>query len=247
MLIPSPKHTEADLELWRELEEADRVHAQAIGRRVGESIAAIREFVSRGPCYAGVSWGKDSVVVADLIQRVTPHVPLCWVRVEPIKNPDCEAVRDAFLSRYPAATYHEVEAWCTRDASGWHARGTLESGTEQLERLFGQRHILGIRGDESTVRGMRVGRWGLNAINASAPLGHWSAADVMAYLAAHNLPVHPAYAMMGGGRWPRQHLRVASLGGKRGEGHGRAEWEREYYGEALRRIEALKQPGELSD
>jgi len=55
---------------------------------------------------------------------------------------------------------------------------------------------------------------------------------------AYNLPVHPAYAMTAGGRWDRKHIRVASLGGQRGAQYGRREWEREYYGDVLRRLEA---------
>ncbi|TXH99574.1 MAG: hypothetical protein E6Q76_19695 [Rhizobium sp.] len=65
------------------------------------------------------------------------------------------------------------------------------------------------------------------------------AADVFAYLAFHGLPVHPNYAMLGAGRWPREYLRTAPLGGKRGDQFGRAEWEREYYGDVLRRLEVI--------
>ena len=39
-----------------------------------------------------------------------------------------------------------------------------------------------------------------------------------------------------GGRFPRDRIRVASLSGRRGDGMGRAEWEREYYGDVLRRL-----------
>ena len=72
----------------------------------------------------------------------------------------------------------------------------------------------------------------------AGPAGLVSAADVFAYLASRQLPVHPAYAMLGGGRYQRDRIRVSSLGGRRGDGMGRAEWEREYYGDILRRLEA---------
>ena len=64
------------------------------------------------------------------------------------------------------------------------------------------------------------------------------ALETFGYLAAHDLPVHPAYAMLGGGRWERDRIRVASLGGRRGDGIGRAEWEREYYSDVLNRLAA---------
>lgn len=62
---------------------------------------------------------------------------------------------------------------------------------------------------------------------------------MFAYLHRFDLPVHPAYAMSRGGLWDRDRIRVASLGGRRGEGMGRAEWERAYYGRELTRLEAL--------
>ena len=65
-----------------------------------------------------------------------------------------------------------------------------------------------------------------------------TAADVMAYLARFNLPVHPAYGMLGSGRYDRERIRVATLGGERGGGAGRREWESEYYGDVLNRIAA---------
>ena len=101
-LIASPRHTAADLECWAEFEHADRVYGKALSlqARVEQSLAAIRSFAAAGPCYASVSWGKDSVVLASLVRRVDPAIPLVWVKVEPIANPDCEAVRDAF--RVPA-------------------------------------------------------------------------------------------------------------------------------------------------
>jgi len=51
---------------------------------------------------------------------------------------------------------------------------------------------------------------------------------------------HPAYACSMGGALDRAQLRVAALGGDRGSGHGREEWERRYYGRELAEIERRK-------
>ncbi len=240
MLIPSERHTPADLALWAELEEADRANGERLLRsgKVERSLNTISLFSCERPCYAGISWGKDSTVLADIVSRLPKPVPLIWIRVEPIKSPDCALVRDAFLRTHPGVEYDEVEVWCRRDKAGWHASGTLEQGVAECERRWGRRHILGIRARESFGRKIRMLRWGESSTNGCAPLGWWTLADVMAYLAHHDLPVHPAYGMLGGGRWPRDRLRVASLGGLRGAGGGRAEWEQEYYGDVLRRLEA---------
>lgn len=70
------------------------------------------------------------------------------------------------------------------------------------------------------------------------PIIDWTTNDVFAALRMLDLPVHPAYAMSGGGRWSRDRLRVDCIGGERGRGIGRAEWEQEYYGDVLRRLAA---------
>lgn len=230
MLIASPRHTSADLRLWRELEAADLVHGRRLvrdGRKVARSLEALAAFTDAGPCYLGVSWGKDSVVVAHLARRV----PLVWVRVEPWTNPDCLLVRDAYLAAHPVEVYREEVVTTWRDREG----GTSAHGFAAAQRALGtDRHVSGVRADESRSRLLRCARWGESTPRTCAPLARWTAQDVYGYLAHHGLPVHPAYACLGGGRWPRDRIRVASLGGQRGDGLGRAEWEREYYGDALR-------------
>lgn len=94
-------------------------------------------------------------------------------------------------------------------------------------------HLSGVRGQESGARALRMQRWGTTTARTCAPIGWWTGLDVFAYLGLHDLPIHPAYAMNVGGMLDRERIRVASLGGKRGEGHGRAEWEARYYRHAL--------------
>lgn len=234
MLIRSDRHTPADLELWAEYEAGDLLHGQTLDAKIVRSIDVIREF-AEAPCYAGVSWGKDSLVLAHLIAISGVSIPVVWFRVEPIKSPECEVVRDVFIETWEM-DYHEIVSWCTWDAQGWHASGTLEAASKEAVRRWGQRRILGIRADESGDRKLTCLCNGEASVNSCRPLAWWTVADVMAYLARFDLPVHPAYAMLGGGRYDRDHLRVASLGGRRGDGMGRAEWEAEYYGDILRRM-----------
>lgn len=246
MLIPSGRHTPQDLELWAELESADRLHGRS--RRVeslaSRSIASIRDFAS-STCYAGVSWGKDSVVLAHLCWLAARHVPL--VHLRPTNhNPDCDRVRDAYFSRFPGQSYEEDSV----DYGDLHARNLADHELDRLtdrewyrtiresERRHGGRHILGIRAGESFARLIRTLRWGISTGRACAPLSWWTTADIHGYLAVHDLPVHPAYACLGGGRWPRERLRVAEIGDTHGKGSGRREWELEYYGDVIRRMES---------
>lgn len=232
-LIPSHRHTRADLEHWRRCEAMDRLYAERCARRLDElearAIAAIERFAADGPCYVGVSWGKDSVAVAHLARGL--GLPMIWVRVDGVENPDCPAVRDAYLARHPSV-YDEI-----RTASGAaEGKRTSALGFAEAGRRYGDRYLSGIRGEESTTRRMRVATMGLSTERTCAPIGRWTGADVFAYLYRHDLPVHPAYACTMGGMLDRVRVRVGALGGDRGTGRGRAEWERRYYPEAFRAL-----------
>jgi phosphoadenosine phosphosulfate reductase len=235
MLIRSYRHTADDLDRWSLLEQRCEIHAQLKSHRnaVQRAKTELFSFTGADSCYAGTSWGKDSVVVAHLVATLVPRIPLVWVRVEPRFNPDCLLVRDEFLRRFPAIQYEEITVHCVKDESGWHARGTLEAGFEQAEKRYGAKYISGIRGDESANRARRMSRYGERTVNTCAPIGRFSGWDVFAYLHAHRLPIHPAYACTMGGAFEHERIRVATLGGKRGDGMGRAAWEWEYYREEL--------------
>lgn len=217
-----------------------------MARLIALSLDGIRAFLADGVAYVGVSWGKDSVAAAHLVRQVAADIPLMHLRPTN-HNPDCDAVRDACFASWAgnSGAYTEFPV----DYSGVDRRlGRTPENDQQTDREWyaairraekqlGRRRILGIRADESAGRMVRFCRWGISSKNACAPLSHWKAADVFAYLAANRLPVHPAYAMLGGGRWARDRIRVAEIGDTRGTGHGRAEWESEYYGDVVRRNE----------
>lgn len=233
-LIVHPRHRPDDLAAWSVMERKDALHAQlaAFSRRVEQARAALVDFVARGDCYAGVSWGKDSTVLAHLVVTHTPAVPLVWVRTVDA-NPDCVLVRDRFLAAHPSANYLETHGQRSPGAAthGTERGGSLADGLRRCG-MHGRPYLSGVRGAESMDRRLRVARWGTTTAKTCAPLARWSGDDVFAYLHAHDLPIHPAYACTMGGRLDRDRLRVGPLGGERtrGDGHGRREWETRYYG-----------------
>jgi len=234
MLIASPRHSKEDLARWAVLERMDRVNAQ---RRRGQLENAankardeIAEFAAE-PCTLGVSWGKDSVVAAHLVATMgllaTRIVSVYFVHA-PKDNPDCGAVRDAFFARWSLPSYRDQivdprKPGDTTSKAARYARWYREGGLPE-------RRITGVRAAESQVRALSAATHGVTTEASCRPILRWSTSDVFAYLALHDLPVHPAYAQSMGGLWDREHLRVAPLGGHEGSGHGRAEWERHYYG-----------------
>lgn len=247
MLIPSHRHTRQDLALWSELESADHLVGERLIRsgKIEKSIEAIHRFVAAGPCCAGISWGKESTTLAHLLWRRAPEVSLIHLRPTN-HNPDCDLVRDAYFDLCRGQPYQEVPI----DYGQLHAARLpdheLDRETDRrwyaairdVEARHSGRHITGIRNGESFGRLIRTLRWGISTERACAPLAWWSMQDVYGYLVVNDLPVHPAYACLGGGRWPRERLRVAEIGDTHGKGSGRRDWEQEYYGDILKRLEA---------
>lgn len=247
MLVRSQRLTVDDLALWASYESGDKANVGIFASKLSVSVDAVREFASRGPCYCGVSWGKDSVVVAYLCRLVDTSIPLIHLRPSN-HNPDCDAVRDAYFDKFPGQRYEEIRIDYGTLHSKAVARHLLDKETDklwyeairELNRRFENRYILGIRSQESTGRRIRELVHGESSKTGCAPITRWKTAEVFAFLAACGLPVHPAYAMMGGGRWPRERLRVAEIGDVHGSGGGRTAWETEYYGDVLRRVFAGK-------
>jgi len=248
VLIPSGRHRPEDLELWAELEEADRAHGERLLRSAlpGRAAEAVWRFAAGGGVYCGLSHGKDSCVLAHLIHLSGLPVPCVHLRVSPSHNPHCDDVRDALLRLLPGLDYHEIPV----DYGDVYRRGLPDderdaltdrlwrAGFAEAARRFGGRHLSGVRASESGVRKLRMRRWGLSTGGTCCPFGWWTEADVFGYLAAHGLPVHPNYAMLGGGRYPRDRIRVAEIGDVHGNSRGRAEHEEEYFGDVLRRLRA---------
>ena len=241
MLIASPRHSAADLRHFREQESLDRMmfRSGALRRLEQEAIDVIGSFINTGPAYVSVSWGKDSVVVAHLLWRALAEYDLqsplvVWCPAGAIENPDCALVRDEFLARFPLR-YEEHPAELTSD--DWDrsvGHDGAQAEFERVTRSLGRRHISGVRAEESGIRKLTMLRNGTASENTCRPIGWWRTEHVYAYLAGHDLPVHPAYACSHDGNQPRRLIRVGTIGGSRGRGYrgvwGRAEWERRYYG-----------------
>lgn len=230
-LIVTSRHTERDLEHWRICEEEDELNAQRLRakleRKAEQAVAELRSFIATMKCgYLSVSWGKDSVVVAWLLHQLGGDYPAVWVRVHAWDNPDCPLVRDAFLARFPLPRYEEIEVEVGPNRHG----GTLTRGFDEAARRHGDAYASGVRAAESRARRISIGHRGLTTKRTCRPIGHWSTPEVFAFSRLHDLPLHPAYGYTMGGVYDRMHLRTASLGGVRGQEHGRAEWERAYYG-----------------
>lgn len=235
MLIESPRHTTADLAWWRsvcEPEDAVRAQLRALEKKAAKALSTMRLFANKhaGEVHVSCSWGKDSTVLAHLAWRLLAEgidLPVVYVKVNDFYSPDCPITAQRFFAAFPGQRYDEI---CV-DAGPNRAGGTSAHGFAEAKRRHGQCYFSGVRGAESKTRSLRMQSNGTDTRNTCAPIGWWSGEDVFAYLHKHQVPTHPAYGMTVGGMLDRKRIRVSSLGGERGTGHGRREWEQRYYPE----------------
>lgn len=237
MLIECDRHRADDLAHWRRLEATDLMYARANARRldrlVAESVRHILAFVAGGPCYLGVSWGKDSVVLGAVAAAAGIAVPFVHVHAPGYETPFNGLVRDAFRARFEI-DYYEIAVAVERGSEAHEGEhGRHDAGYAEASRRFGDRYISGVRRDESRARNMRYFGHGANSARTSAPLSNWRNEDVFAFCARERLPLHPSYAMTLGGQFDRRHIRVSSVGHMRGVDRGQREWELAYYRDEL--------------
>lgn len=239
MLIRTDRHTAADLALWAELEESDILYYETHNMEYRESraIQEIKDFSTKGPFYASVSWGKDSVTVLHLCLRALGHTfPIVCsrgtYRTRAANAMYLDDVMAAFPG-YPRENYVEIRY------PEWPPH-SKEKSLRDYEKTTGvTRRVSGVRAAESGMRKQSRCFHGVSTEVSCRPIIDWPTAAVFAYCAHYRLPLHPDYGMLGGGRWGRERIRVGgSVGGEDGTSFGRAEWEREYYPDVLARVQA---------
>ena len=246
MLIACERHTAKDVELWSSYEAADReVDCVRLARMEADAVQCVRLFAEAGPCYMSVSGGKDSSVLWAIVHLANCGVEAWHLDTKPLADPYVSIVFEEMQKYFPMP-FHVVENWCRwgEDDKEWHATGTFESGMKEVCRLANAtRYICGVRADESGVRKISCKYHGKTTGTSCRPLAWWTTQDVYSYAAIRGVPLHPNYAMLGGGRWHREKLRVAFLTLTHGNQFGRAEWENEYYGDVIRRMKTVVSGG----
>jgi phosphoadenosine phosphosulfate reductase len=227
-------------------------------RRAVDHAAGILEKAAQvGPLVVMTSWGKDSVVLADLALRTLGRVPLLHI-ASSYRIPGWEGVYEHFAARTdvhtiePRRTLSETIEWL-REVGLPHERTPSQQqavvqaikkdvGTDWCRQHGFAVQALGMRAAENMrTRGRLFQRCGLvymaRGLMVAAPLGWWSARDVWAYLVAHGLPWHPMYDMETHGV-TRETLRNSGWLSTDNAHTGRIAWLRHHYPDQFRMLVA---------
>lgn len=245
MLVDMPTLTPRDRQAWERVEAYDLRIAPSVTAMAARAVQEIRAFHHAHPdAVCSTSWGKDSVVVAHLTRLADPAIPIVWVPTLRADGTSYEAsatydVRDRFLTAHPGV-YDERPATARNPKRGdpGYRDDQYDQPGYQSQDVLGETitepYISGVRAEESRIRRISIGHRGTTTARTCRPIGRWTAVHVFAYLAAHCLPVHPAYAATHGGTLDRRWLRVHPLRSRppaRSAVHGRdmQAWEDAYF------------------
>jgi 3'-phosphoadenosine 5'-phosphosulfate sulfotransferase (PAPS reductase)/FAD synthetase len=231
LLIVTDRHTPEDLQLYNSLYRPIDCFTRIPQRKVDESFEVLESWVNEhDDAVAYTSWGKDSVVLMHMIATIGWQIPCVYVKTERA-NPDCDLVRDKFFTWYPYLSdfYHE-------ETFRYDEVAANDGHWKAVAAKHGQHRITGIRKDESGIRRMVWGKFGMASDLSCRPLSLWTNSEIFAYIEQHDLPLNPVYGYLGGGRWDRKHIRTHSLVGTSGDNRGRTEWEREFYPDRVNKI-----------
>ncbi|NJL03189.1 MAG: hypothetical protein HC910_22425 [Spirulinaceae cyanobacterium SM2_1_0] len=205
------------------MDEAERLMFAGLARlpqfrrKVEQAQAIIKEALEVCPAYVACSWGKDSLVVADLVATISPDALVCHVtgpKAELLNN--YGEVSAAFCRRHPSVAYRVL---------GGDGRPSWEVFSAHAHELPSMA-ILGLRAEEAAYRRISLRKYGLiyrykSGSWRACPLAWWGWKDVWAYLVAHGLTYlasydHPAEEC-------RALSRTSSITTRRGEQFGRIE------------------------
>ena len=157
--------------------------------------AIIKEALSiTNNAYVAVSWGKDSIVMLNLIQQFRPNIQAINIgdKLENNQNNYQEVINN-YCSQFPTnyrAIYYQEEI-----DGGFYPQ--VKKLTEQYQLAF-----IGCRKQESKYRAIAVNKYGLihqyqSGFYRCFPLAYWKTEDIWAYIFSHNLPYLNSYDLHG--------------------------------------------------
>ena len=186
-------------------------------RKVEQAKAVIREALAIAPAYVACSWGKDSLVLADIVASIVEKPLICHVtgpNSELLNN--YNEVAEAFCDRHKQVEYRVL------GGDGRPSWEVFQSHVHELPPMV----FLGLRTEEAKYRAISLKKYGQihqykSGTWRCCPLAWWGWKDVWAYIVSQDLTYlksydHPAEES-------RSLSRTSSITTRRGEQFGRIE------------------------
>jgi len=177
--------------------------------------------------YISMSFGKDSLVMADIILNRYPSTPLMYVNCGKYDEwPDTLRVKEAFLERHAGIEfielggpsiweyYQRVGLYIQDEETTREARIAQREYAESLGKVLDREAkkrgfdgtFIGMRSEESYIRSRLFAMRGeiyfasVREQWVCCPLARWNGKDIWAYIVSANLPYNELYDMAPEGR-----------------------------------------------
>jgi phosphoadenosine phosphosulfate reductase len=181
-------------------------------RKVKKSQEIIKESTKYGKVAVSVSWGKDSVALADLVIKTIGPVPIMHM-ASSYRLPGFEHVEDYFRAITdvhivdPEETVDEVIVRLMKSGLCYehnqHKRQAAANPKKRKGVSWSKKNgidvqMLGLRAEESIGRRENVRAHGViyskkSGTIISMPIIYWDVSDVWAYLISNDVPWHTLY------------------------------------------------------
>jgi len=181
-------------------------------RAVDYALEGIRALLDIAPrCYVSLSFGKQSIIVAHMAQRIRPDIPMYFLASsETWDLHDYERVVDEYCSRFrPRLTIVQTDRMA--GAASW--KESRDAGDQDLQQMCPRDEwdgwLWGLAMDESRPRRITLAQ-GVKQRNAhptiyrykdgkyrGCPIMRWGIDDLAAYIVHHDLPLLSIYTKYG--------------------------------------------------
>jgi len=236
-----------------------RAWAQTVvhAKRVAAAVDIVERAAARGNLAIAMSWGKDSVAVADLVLGTLGRRVPVYHLASAYALPGGERVEEHFRARtsvdvVPARrSANEVIEWLREVGLGYERSKSSVQAAAAPKKSGGavwcEQHgcdvtVLGMRAEEARgrrenfrVRGAVYTK--ADGLTVACPIAWWESRDVWAYIVARDLPYHALYDLETHGL-TRETLRNTGWLTTVGAERGRIAWLATHYPEQYRRLEA---------
>lgn len=164
-------------------------------KKVDKTLQIINKaFAIKNRAYCAISWGKDSVVMLNLIQQISPDIKAINIgdSLENLQN-NYQEVINQYCQKYPT-NYHAIYYQEEIDG-GFYPQ--VKKLTQEYQLAF-----IGCRKEESKYRSIVISKYGVihqyqSGFYRCFPLAYWNTNDIWAYIFSRNLPYLKSYDLHG--------------------------------------------------